>query len=534
MRREDEANKPKLETLNEKTPAERTVSSTQSSYSTKDDPIVSLFSLKKPAYVRVADSIADIPQARLIPVDEFAAAENFVWIEGIYVHQSMQKLFNLPPLEIEKLVIFENAKSFLAEEKKVHGAKELSNYDELVSFCSKLKLDLTQSLHDEYKSEQKKIELTTTKPKKFVIVNMSGDIGRGLVLAHNSKDVDKNDTLTFYAAHLRRKNHTGFSKYQMAVEPHPLLVGDNECEFDACHYGNLSRYIQHAPTPDDLDKFYTFTKKPAKPVATANTEIVQTIMQGIPVARVVALKKMKPLEMVFFNYSIQYFLEHEITPLLIHTDGTLVDQDLYYFKGILLAFNIDGELNLSTVTRESIWETLQPGSFSMTLLRGKTKETLISFSDYHEACTNNPEVIFDASQPKEKECAKNIYTKLSAYLQEQTSKATDANTKFIYQAKTILWQALYASYEKKDALSQQKRSYLLLLQDAVRWQGPKNAETVSQNINDILKKPEMKNFFFEHLRPVYMGLIGALAEYRKSVVQTQQESALAKTPTKSV
>lgn len=168
-----------------------------------------------------------------------------------------------------------------------------------------------------------KLEQAKVLRDHLVVTNMEGDVGCGVL---TTKAIKKNSIVTTYSGLIQCT--TEFFYGAMHEGDYVFGLCQNEdndirTSVNAERYGNISRFIQHAPS--SLDEYVI--RGNAK-IVTANLFIIDLEYGGYSTTCLVANRDIQPKEMLFWDYGKNYWLPCK-KAALFSIYGELIDPNLY-------------------------------------------------------------------------------------------------------------------------------------------------------------------------------------------------------------
>ena len=165
-----------------------------------------------------------------------------------------------------------------------------------------------------YKVDEQLITLLKN-PKDFSCYEVryiSPEVGFGVF---TKKNIEKGETISFYAG---KKNDSKVTHLDFAFKP------DTDClamHLDAIQFGNITRYINHAPAETAVENNY-FNSSPEKSLLTSNLKAYFEYTNGIEFLVYKAYKNILKGEQLLVNYGDDYF---ENFPLIrFKSNGRLI------------------------------------------------------------------------------------------------------------------------------------------------------------------------------------------------------------------
>jgi hypothetical protein len=183
------------------------------------------------------------------------------------------------------------------------------------------------------------------------------------------------------------------SKLKLKGNPYPILLtdsphGDNRFVpdeyvhfIDAKSSGNITRFIQYAPTRNQLDQNYIFnSKNDANKVATANLDFRRYFYKNQPFAYMRCIKPIKANDVLVVDYGENYWSLMNIVPELFYKDGTIVSPSCYkvYLAPIItITLKSDIDELATQASRENLEESLKKENFTALAIT-ETSECLVT------------------------------------------------------------------------------------------------------------------------------------------------------------
>lgn len=167
------------------------------------------------------------------------------------------------------------------------------------------------------------------KQDDLIVVDM-GEVGHGVFLSPEAQPIEIGTDVTYYCGELKSINsEKGFLSYAMNSSKNLLI--------NAERYGNVARFVQHAPTLEELKNNFGIdtSKLPQEQIATSNVKAER--IENLNIIKFIAISKILPGQQILVSYYKDYwfgaFIYKQIREKLFDkNNGTLINPLFYQYN----------------------------------------------------------------------------------------------------------------------------------------------------------------------------------------------------------
>lgn len=139
-----------------------------------------------------------------------------------------------------------------------------------------------------------------------------------------------------------------FNKYKKSEDGYIVCCRENYQNFigvTSKYRGNITRFINHAPTKNNMDDFLVFNSEEIKQsVRYANFSARQTKTSKIDFFVLFADRNIEPGEEILWDYGMMYFKSMNITPALFNLSGELISPTLYKWLNPNISIRLNNKI----------------------------------------------------------------------------------------------------------------------------------------------------------------------------------------------
>lgn len=139
------------------------------------------------------------------------------------------------------------------------------------------------------------------------------------------------------------KQHT-FEEASNTTDDFYKIVMNQDTIISAKDFGNMARFMNHAPEKDDVSKILRLSKKNMATLATANFTSRLIRIGDLEYTVLTALRKINPGERLYWDYGLEYFENLDTSIALFNRQGKQVNPKRYRWLNQRLQFKLNGEL----------------------------------------------------------------------------------------------------------------------------------------------------------------------------------------------